>query len=107
MTSQHRQSAEISHGAAVLIIATAAIVWGGGFPATRIALSGGMSVGVLMAMRFIVAGVLMAAIVRAKRIPLQRRGVIDGIWLGVVLATLFWLQTDGMRFTTTSKSSSA
>jgi len=87
-----------------MIIATAAIVWGGGFPATRIALSSGMSVGVLMAMRFVVAGVLMAIIVGAKRIPIRRRGVIDGIWLGVVLATLFWLQTDGMRFTTTSKS---
>lgn len=95
---------EVSHGTAVLIIATAAIIWGVGFPATRIALSGGMSVGVLMAMRFVVAGILMAIIVRAKRIPIVRRGVVDGIWLGIILATLFWLQTDGMRFTTTAKS---
>lgn len=63
-----------------------------------------MSVGVLMAMRFVIAGVLMAIIVRARGIPISRRGVIDGIWLGIVLATLFWLQTDGMRFTTTAKS---
>jgi len=102
--SQVTPSKDVSHRAAVLIIATAAIIWGGGFPATRIALSGGMSVGVLMAMRFVVAGVLMAIIVQAKGIPIRRRGVIDGIWLGIVLATLFWLQTDGMRFTTTAKS---
>lgn len=100
----HAKSPEISHGTAVLIIAISATIWGGGFPATRIALRAGMSVGVLMAMRFIVAGGLMAIIVRAKGIPLRRRGVIDGIWLGIVLATLFWLQTDGMQFTTTAKS---
>jgi drug/metabolite transporter (DMT)-like permease len=107
MESQHHQSGprgEISHGTAVLIIAITAAIWGGGFPATRIALSGGMSVGVLMSMRFVIAGGLMAIIVRARRVPVLRRGVIDGIWLGVVLATLFWLQTDGMRFTTTAKS---
>jgi len=104
VATKHSQSAEISHGTAVLIIAITATIWGGSFPATRIALSGGMSVGVLMAMRFVVAGGLMAIIVYAKKIPIRRRGVIDGIWLGIVLATLFWLQTDGMRFTTTAKS---
>ncbi len=104
MTAKQSQPAEISHRTAVLIIAVTATIWGGGFPATRIALSGGMSVGVLMAMRFVVAGGLMAIIVRAKGIPIRRRGVVDGIWLGIILATLFWLQTDGMRFTATAKS---
>ena len=104
MTAKQTQSAEISHGTAVLIIAITATIWGGGFPATRIALNGGMSVGVLMAMRFVVAGGLMAIIVHAKGIPIRRRGVIDGIWLGIVLAVLFWLQTDGMQYTTTAKS---
>ena len=102
--SRHTSSADISHRSAVLIIALTATIWGFGFPVTRIALSGGMSVGVLMAMRFVVAGVLMAIIVRARGIPIRRRGVVDGIWLGIVLAVLFWLQTDGMRFTTTAKS---
>jgi drug/metabolite transporter (DMT)-like permease len=102
--SPQPQSPDISHRTAVLIIALTAMIWGLGFPATRIALSGGLSVGVLMAMRFVVAGGLMAIIVRAKGIPIKRRGVTDGIWLGIVLAVLFWLQTDGMRFTTTAKS---
>ena len=34
----------------------------------------------------------------------MRRGVLDGMWLGLLLAVLFWSQTDGMRFTTTAKS---
>lgn len=94
----------ISHRRAVLTIAMAATIWGFGFPMTRIALSGGISVGALMSVRFVIAGVLMFLIIRAKRVAIVRRGVIDGIWLGVVLAVNFWLQTDGMRFTTTAKS---
>ena len=34
----------------------------------------------------------------------MRRGVLDGVWLGLLLAVIFWSQTDGMRFTTTAKS---
>ena len=94
---------EISHARAVLIIALVATVWGLGFPATHIVLDGGLSVGALMGLRFPLAGLVMFAIIRAKGIPINRRGVIDGIWLGLVLVLVFWLQTDGMRFTTTAK----
>ena len=46
---------------------------------------------------------VMFAIIRSKRIRITRRGVVDGVWLGLVLVVVFWLQTDGMRFTTTAK----
>ena len=98
-----RQPASISHARAVLIIALVATIWGFGFPATRIVLDGGLSVGALMGLRFPLAGLVMFAIIRAKGIPITRRGVLDGIWLGLVLVVVFWLQTDGMRFTTTAK----
>ncbi|HKD85365.1 MAG TPA: DMT family transporter [Terriglobales bacterium] len=94
----------ISHISAVLLIASVATIWGFGFPMTRFALDGRISVGALMSLRFVLAGVLMFAIIRAKGIPIARRGVLDGIWLGLVLAVIFWSQTDGMRFTTTAKS---
>jgi drug/metabolite transporter (DMT)-like permease len=87
----------------VLIIALVATIWGFGFPTTRIVLDGGLSVGALMGLRFPLAGLVMFAIIRAKGIPITRRGVLDGIWLGLVLVVVFWLQTDGMRFTTTAK----
>ena len=103
VATQFTQPAPISHRRAVLTIAMAATIWGLGFPMTHCALSGGLSVGALMSLRFLIAGVLMALIVRAKGIPIRRRGVVDGIWLGIVLAVLFWFQTDGMRFTTTAK----
>jgi len=93
----------VSHGTAVLIIALVATVWGFGFPATHIVLNGGLSVGALMGLRFPLAGLVMLVIIRAKGIAITRRGVLDGIWLGLVLVVVFWLQTDGMRFTTTAK----
>ncbi len=102
MTAQRPQSA-ISHGTAVLIIASVATVWGFGFPMTRIVLDGGLSVGALMSIRFLLAGLLLFAVIRAKGIPITRRGVLDGIWLGAVMVVVFWLQTDGMRFTTTAR----
>jgi drug/metabolite transporter (DMT)-like permease len=98
-----RSEPAISHPTAVLIIASVATVWGFGFPMTRIVLEGGLSVGALMSIRFPLAGLLMFVIVRAKGIPITRRGVLDGVWLGVVMVVVFWLQTDGMRFTTTAK----
>ena len=71
---------------------------------TRFALEGGVSAGALMTVRFLLAGVMMLFILRARRIRVVRRGVLDGMWLGLLLAVLFWSQTDGMRFTTTAKS---
>ena len=86
------------------MIATTAAIWGLGFPMTRFALAGGLSAAALMTVRFLIAGVLMLIILRARRTRIERRGVIDGLWLGCFLAILFWSQTDGMRFTTTAKS---
>ena len=94
----------VSHLTAVLLIASTALVWGFGFPMTRFALNSGISVGALMGLRFLVAGIIFAVILRAKRIPIVRRGLLDGLWLGLILAVIFWSQTDGMRFTTTAKS---
>ena len=88
----------------MLTIASVAAVWGLGFPMMRIALNGGMTVGALTSIRFTLAGLAMFVIVRAKAIPVVRRGVIDGIWLGLLLVVIFWLQTDGLRLTTTAKS---
>lgn len=94
----------ISHLSAVGIIASVSVIWGIGFPMTRFALNGGISAGALMSVRFLLGGALMLIILRARRVRLVRQGLIDGAWLGLFLAILFWAQTDGMRFTTTAKS---
>ena len=104
MSRDHSHPVPVSHRTAVLLIASTAVVWGFGFPMTRFALETGVSVGALMSLRFLLAGVVFAIILRAKRTAILKRGVIDGVWLGLLLAVIFWSQTDGMRFTTTAKS---
>lgn len=96
--------APVSHPTAIFVIAITAAVWGLSFPMTRLVLNSGISVCALMSLRFVLAGAVMFAIIRGKRIPMARRGLLDGLWLGLILAVIFWLQIDGMRFTTTAKS---
>jgi drug/metabolite transporter (DMT)-like permease len=104
MARTHAHPVPVSHLTAVLLIASTAVVWGFGFPMTRFALEEGVSVGALMSLRFLLAGIVFAIILRAKRILIVKQGLLDGLWLGLLLAVIFWSQTDGMRFTTTAKS---
>jgi len=92
------------HWLAVATIAAVATVFGCGFMAMQVSLRAGMSVGATISVRFLLATIAMAALLLLSRTPLKRRAVIDGLWLGLLLVTIFWLQTDGLRFTTTSKS---
>ena len=64
----------------------------------------GVAMGALLTIRFAIGAAGLGLMVLLLRVPLRRRDALDGLWLGLVLATLFWLQTDGLRFTTTSKS---
>lgn len=93
-----------SHLGAVLAMAAIAAIWGGGFPATKYCLQAGLSVGALLTVRFAVGAAGLGLLMLVLRVPFRPQAVKDGLWLGLVLATLFWLQTDGLRFTTTAKS---
>lgn len=93
-----------SHLFAVFALAAISFVWAGGFPATKYCLQAGLSVGSLLSIRFVIGTAGLGLMLVLLKVPIQRRAVLDGLWLGLVLATLFWLQTDGLRFTTTSKS---
>ena len=93
-----------SHLFAVLSLAAIAFVWAGGFPATKYCLQAGLSVGALLSIRFAIGTAGLGLMLLILKVPIRRRDALDGLWLGLVLVTLFWLQTDGLRFTTTSKS---
>jgi drug/metabolite transporter (DMT)-like permease len=92
------------HWVAVATIASVALVFGSGFAAMQIALRAGLSVGAVLSLRFLLAAAAMGALLMVRREPLTRRAVLDGIFLGLLILTIFWLQSDGLRFTTTSKS---
>ena len=93
-----------SHFVAVFALAGIAFIWAGGFPATKYCLQAGLSVGALLSLRFAIGTAGLGVMLLALKVPIRRRDTLDGLWLGLVLATLFWLQTDGLRFTSTSKS---
>ncbi|WLT30572.1 DMT family transporter [Geothrix sp. PMB-07] len=93
-----------SHLFAVCALASISLVWAGGFPAAKFSLQAGLSVGALLSLRFAIGTAGLGLLMLLLKVPMRRRDALDGLWLGLVLATLFWLQTDGLRFTTTSKS---
>ena len=80
------------------------LVWGCSFAAMKVALQAGISVGAMLAIRFTLGALILGAFVLVLRIPLKRQAVLDGLALGVVVLAAFWLQADGLRFTSTSKS---
>jgi drug/metabolite transporter (DMT)-like permease len=93
-----------SHLSAVFALAAIAFIWAGGFPATKYCINAGLSVGALLSIRFAIGTAGLGLMLILLGVKVRRRDTLDGLWLGLVLATLFWLQTDGLRFTTTSKS---
>jgi len=93
-----------SHLFAVLTLSTIALVWAGGFPATKYCLQAGLSVGALLSIRFAIGTAGLGFMLLLLRVPIRRQDLLDGLLLGLVLTATFWFQTDGLRFTSTSKS---
>jgi len=93
-----------SHATAVASLGATAFIWGGTFAAVKYAINAGIGVEALLALRFLIGTLGLAVFLVALRIRPQAREVKDGLWLGLLLSILFWMQTDGLRFTTTTKS---
>jgi len=92
------------HAVALAVLASVGVFLGGGFAALQATLRAGLSVGALLSLRFLGAALGMGLLLRVRREPLTRRAIRDGCCLGLLLVTIFWLQADGLRFTTTAKS---
>lgn len=92
------------HAIAVAVIAAVALVFGCGFAAMQTVLRGGLSVGAAISLRFGLGAVGLWLLLKLNGARLDRRSVKDGLVLGGLLVAIFWLQTDGLRFTTSSKS---
>ena len=92
------------HFLAVFGLGSTALVWGGTFAAVAYALRAGLSVNALLSLRFVLGALALGAVLLALRIKPTKAELLDGLWLGLVVSTLFWFQTDGLRFTSTAKS---
>lgn len=58
----------------------------------------------LMAIRFTLATILLAAIYRKRLVPIRRRWLLDGLWLGVWLTIGYLTQVFGLLTITASRS---
>lgn len=92
------------HLLAVLGIGLTALIWGGSFAAMKLVVQGGLSVGALLSLRFSLGALALGLLSWIFKAKLSRRALLDSLLLGLVLTVIFWLQTDGLRYTTTSKS---
>jgi drug/metabolite transporter (DMT)-like permease len=91
------------HILAVAAMALAAVIWGSAFPATKYLQEAGLGVNALLALRFALAAVVLLGLTLARGSRWKGSDVRDGLVAGVVLASLFWLQTAGLQTTTTTK----
>lgn len=91
------------HFLAVGAMATAAIIWGSAFPATKYLQEAGLRVNALLALRFSLGALALLILTLARGSRWKAADVRDGLVAGVVLASLFWLQTEGLQSTSTTK----
>lgn len=92
------------HLLAVLGLVFASLVWGGSFVVMKATVQAGLGVGAMLSLRFTMGALVLGLALLILRIPFRRQDVMDGLWLGFVVATLYWLNADGLRFTTATKS---
>ena len=97
--SENRQ-----HSRAVTGTLFVAWVWGASFAAMKFAIQAKLSVGVMLTLRFAIGALCLGLLLLILRVPVRRSALRDGAILGVLLTAVFWLQADGLRFTTTAKS---
>ena len=83
---------------------TAALMWGSTFPAGKYALQF-MSPFYLMAFRFLLAFVLMAALFSRKLLNAKPKELRGGMYAGLALFGGYFLQIYGLQFTTAGKQS--
>ena len=98
------QASTLRHTSAVVGTLLIAVVWGASFAGMKFALQAGLSVGAMLTFRFLLGSACLGFLLLALRVPLTRSAVRDGLILGLLLTAIFWLQANGLKTTTTTKS---
>jgi len=84
-----------------LAIVLMALIWGSGFAGNKILLNNGMQPMQLIALRFIIASILLCIIFR-KKFKKDKSLLIAGLLIGFALAISYIVQTVGLKYTTAS-----
>jgi len=88
---------------AELILLSITFVWGGTFAVVKFALSSASPLAFL-AIRFGIASVVFPLVYRKNYLSIDRATLTGGLFLGFLLMIGFAFQTEGLKYTTSSKS---
>lgn len=86
-----------------LLLLLVAMIWGSGFPATKIILDSGIRPFEFLGIRFFITAIVMFIIMKIKRIKIEKNEMNLGVIAGLVLFLAFAFQTVGLVYTTSSK----
>lgn len=86
-----------------LLLVLVAIIWGSGFPATKIILDSGVKPFEFLAIRFFITAIIMIIILKLKKTKINKTDFNLGIFAGSILFLAFAFQTVGLIYTTSSK----
>ncbi|HEX2982929.1 MAG TPA: DMT family transporter [Ignavibacteriales bacterium] len=79
------------------------LIWGGTFVIVKSSINDASPV-LFVALRFLIAALVFAAVMNAKLFEIKKRTLIVGIILGTILFLEFALQTVGLKYTSATKS---
>lgn len=81
-----------------------AIIWGGGFVGTKLALDGGLSPLQVTTLRFFLASAILTTIFfKVLKNNINKESIKAGVFLGTLLFLAFTTQTVGLQYTTAAK----
>ncbi len=89
---------------AILIMLLVTVIWGGGFPATGLALDFGVTVGIINMVRGGIFTLLVFAVFHKNILTMKLKDVKIGLLAGTANVLAFLLQTIGTQYTTLSNS---
>ena len=93
------QKTQKYYSALLLLVA---VIWGGGFIATQVAIDAGFSSAFIMVVRFALAAIIFSAVFHRDVADLTAKALPSGLLCGTLLFLGFALQTVGLEFTTPS-----
>lgn len=86
-----------------LLLLLVAMIWGSGFPATKIILDSGIKPFEFLGIRFFITAIVMFCIMKIKKIKIEKTERNLGLIAGLILFLAFAFQTVGLVYTTSSK----